>query len=459
MLDPFVHTNERTRTVSLIPMFAGLAVDGISNTDDDDDDEAALRQGSAPPPKAPKQRLGGASLLPRRRTGRRRTAAPAAMVSQGHPCRLRWIALLGGIDPVDLEITIETLRAVGAISLFRSRPFKGLREALGPLAAELIGKGGGGSGGGTNRGRRERQQQHKSRLGDLDPVERMKQMDRDAMNHRVLRAERLARLEEIQQIQGPEDESEALAQRLLTHGGDDPSASLNAAQGASLVPFHKKGGSSISASAIPDGPAMAGSGSGGPLLLDGAAAAPAKLNLARSCYICKAPYRELHAFYAQLCMPCAELNWHKRFESCNLHGRVALVTGGRVKISSGLSSLRAGGGDREYALPSTPSAASPPRTTTPSGSTAFMSLADLRDLQGLEQLCDALPKLVRRLDIIISNACQTIQRPPSTTSRFSRPRRSTTTRRRRTCSDGRGHRSGRALVDAGQSAGHRPSSH
>ena len=37
---------------------------------------------------------------------------------------------------------------------------------------------------------------------------------------------------------------------------------------------------------------------------------------------------------------------------------------------------------------------------------------DLRDLKGLEALCDALPQLVRRLDIIINNACQTVRRPP-----------------------------------------------
>ena len=37
--------------------------------------------------------------------------------------------------------------------------------------------------------------------------------------------------------------------------------------------------------------------------------------------------------------------------------------------------------------------------------------ADLRDLKGLEALCDALPKLVSRLDIIINNACQTVRRP------------------------------------------------
>ena len=31
----------------------------------------------------------------------------------------------------------------------------------------------------------------------------------------------------------------------------------------------------------------------------------ATLNYAQSCYICKAPYRELHAFYSALCPSCA----------------------------------------------------------------------------------------------------------------------------------------------------------
>ena len=51
----------------------------------------------------------------------------------------------GGIDLVDLEITIETLKIIGRdLTLFRSKPFKALREAIGPLATALTGEGGGG---------------------------------------------------------------------------------------------------------------------------------------------------------------------------------------------------------------------------------------------------------------------------------------------------------------------------
>jgi hypothetical protein len=43
-------------------------------------------------------------------------------------------------------------------------------------------------------------------------------------------------------------------------------------------------------------------------------------------------YRQLHFFYDQLCPACAALNYTKRLQEADLHGRIAFVTGGRVKI-------------------------------------------------------------------------------------------------------------------------------
>ncbi|HSU53443.1 MAG TPA: oxidoreductase, partial [Candidatus Dormibacteraeota bacterium] len=62
------------------------------------------------------------------------------------------------------------------------------------------------------------------------------------------------------------------------------------------------------------------------------------------CYICKRHYSTLHHFYDQLCPECAELNFRKRTEVADLKGRVALLTGGRVKIGyqAGLRLLRSG---------------------------------------------------------------------------------------------------------------------
>ena len=64
----------------------------------------------------------------------------------------------------------------------------------------------------------------------------------------------------------------------------------------------------------------------------------------QNCYICKQDYKVIHHFYDQLCPACAELNFRKRTESADLRGRVALLTGGRVKIGyqSGIKLLRAG---------------------------------------------------------------------------------------------------------------------
>ena len=62
------------------------------------------------------------------------------------------------------------------------------------------------------------------------------------------------------------------------------------------------------------------------------------------CYVCKQKYTQIHHFYDQMCPSCAELNFAKRTELADLRGRVALLTGGRVKIGyqAGLKLLRSG---------------------------------------------------------------------------------------------------------------------
>ncbi|HEX5108123.1 MAG TPA: hypothetical protein VFV95_06740, partial [Vicinamibacterales bacterium] len=64
----------------------------------------------------------------------------------------------------------------------------------------------------------------------------------------------------------------------------------------------------------------------------------------QNCYTCKEFYTTIHHFYDQLCPSCADLNLAKRTELADLRGRVALLTGGRVKIGyqAGLKLLRCG---------------------------------------------------------------------------------------------------------------------
>src|SRR5690349_9390088 len=52
----------------------------------------------------------------------------------------------------------------------------------------------------------------------------------------------------------------------------------------------------------------------------------------RRCYVCKTAYRQVDGDYHMLCPPCALENRQRRHARCDLSGRTAIVTGGRVKI-------------------------------------------------------------------------------------------------------------------------------
>ena len=62
------------------------------------------------------------------------------------------------------------------------------------------------------------------------------------------------------------------------------------------------------------------------------------------CYVCKQPHTHAHFFYQHLCLRCGDLNYQKRVIPADLTGRIALVTGARVKIgyATTLRLLRAG---------------------------------------------------------------------------------------------------------------------
>ena len=62
------------------------------------------------------------------------------------------------------------------------------------------------------------------------------------------------------------------------------------------------------------------------------------------CYVCKVPYTRIHSFYDSMCIDCGEFNYQKRFQSASLEGKVALITGSRLKIGyqASLMMLRAG---------------------------------------------------------------------------------------------------------------------
>jgi NAD(P)-dependent dehydrogenase (short-subunit alcohol dehydrogenase family) len=134
------------------------------------------------------------------------------------------------------------------------------------------------------------------------------------------------------------------------------------------------------------------------------------------CYVCKAKYSRIHHFYDQLCPDCAAFNFHKRTETADLHGRVALLTGGRVKIGyqAGLKLLRAGASlivTTRFPRDSAARYAQEPDFGEWGDRLEIFGL-DLRHTPSVEAFCQTLIESRPRLDFIINNACQTVRRPP-----------------------------------------------
>lgn len=136
----------------------------------------------------------------------------------------------------------------------------------------------------------------------------------------------------------------------------------------------------------------------------------------QNCYICKQNYSAIHHFYDQLCPACAELNWRKRSELADLHGRVALLTGGRVKIGyqAGIKMLRCGAQlvvTTRFPRDSALRYAAEPDFKDWGHRLEIFGL-DLRHTPSVEAFCRHMLEKYPRLDYIINNACQTVRRPP-----------------------------------------------
>ena len=137
----------------------------------------------------------------------------------------------------------------------------------------------------------------------------------------------------------------------------------------------------------------------------------------RHCYVCKRDYYQLHHFYDQLCPECAEFNWFKRGELADLSGRVALLTGGRVKIGyqAGIKLLRSGAHlivTTRFPRDSAARYAEEPDFEEWGHRLEIFGL-DLRHTPSVEAFCHHLLETRERLDFIINNACQTVRRPPA----------------------------------------------
>ena len=124
----------------------------------------------------------------------------------------------------------------------------------------------------------------------------------------------------------------------------------------------------------------------------------------------------MHPFYDQLCQPCGDFNFTKRTETADLTGRVALLTGGRVKIGyqAGIKLLRAGAQlivTTRFPRDSAARYAQEPDFADWGDRLEIFGL-DLRHTPSVEAFCQHLLETRDRLDYIVNNACQTVRRPP-----------------------------------------------
>ncbi|MGZ6792963.1 MAG: SDR family NAD(P)-dependent oxidoreductase [Mycobacteriales bacterium] len=150
-----------------------------------------------------------------------------------------------------------------------------------------------------------------------------------------------------------------------------------------------------------------------PLQATGDAPVVGTLHRARSCYVCKDRYREVDAFYHQLCPRCAAENRDKRDNRVDLTGRRALLTGGRAKIGMYIALRLLRDGAHLTITTRFPHDAVRRFTAMPDSADWLHRLKvvgiDLRDPHQVVGLADAVAA-DGPLDVLVNNAAQTVRR-------------------------------------------------
>ena len=139
------------------------------------------------------------------------------------------------------------------------------------------------------------------------------------------------------------------------------------------------------------------------------------LHRARSCYVCKTRYRQVDAFYHQLCPACAGLNRARREARTDLTGRRALLTGGRAKIGMHIALRLLRDGADTTITTRFPNDAARRFAAMPDADQWLHRLTvvgiDLRDPTQVIALADAVAAR-GPLDVLVNNAAQTVRRSP-----------------------------------------------
>lgn len=141
-----------------------------------------------------------------------------------------------------------------------------------------------------------------------------------------------------------------------------------------------------------------------------------ELSSPRNCYVCKEEFTRLHFFYDAMCPRCAEFNYKKRFQTADLSGQVALITGSRLKIGYQATLMMLKAGAEVIATTRFPADSALRFSKEPDFQTWKHRLhiygLDLRHTPSVEIFCRHIEQSFHRLDLLINNAAQTVRRPP-----------------------------------------------
>ncbi|MGB0981901.1 MAG: SDR family NAD(P)-dependent oxidoreductase [Winogradskyella sp.] len=145
------------------------------------------------------------------------------------------------------------------------------------------------------------------------------------------------------------------------------------------------------------------------------AKAQLKLESPRNCYVCKTLFTKLHHFYDTMCTECGDFNYAKRFQTADVKGQVAVITGSRLKIGYHITLMLLRGGATVIATTRFPVDSalrfSKEDDFTEWGHRLKIHGLDLRHIPSVEIFCNFIEQRYKKLDILINNAAQTVRRP------------------------------------------------
>ncbi len=140
-----------------------------------------------------------------------------------------------------------------------------------------------------------------------------------------------------------------------------------------------------------------------------------RLSSPRNCYVCKTKYHYLHHFYDSMCEECGDFNYAKRYQSADMTGQVAIVTGSRLKIGYHITLMMLKAGATVVATTRFPVDSALRYSKEPDftdwGHRLKIHGLDLRHIPSVEIFCNYIEQQYDRLDVLINNAAQTVRRP------------------------------------------------